>query len=155
MSWTIKPNLSFGTNSLRTLDHMAKLFSFFLYHFCVVNPLHSHNTSVWCGAQASFTLNLILENQSKEPNSLNVDFLKDYENSADPRSFGFRRFRSPGWGVKAILLDFWSRKTWGFPKYCVQLDIEKCYDRISHTFILDNVARVNGIQVIPPIIMKT
>lgn len=76
------------------------------------------------------------------------------ENSADPRSFGFRRFRSPGWGVKAILLGFWSRKTWGFPKYCVQLDIEKCYDRISHTFILDNVARVNDIQVIPPIIMK-
>jgi retron-type reverse transcriptase len=76
------------------------------------------------------------------------------ENSADPRSYGFRKFRSPQWGAKAIILDFWNRKTMGPPKFCIQLDIEKCFDRISHQFILDHVARINGIDVIPKNIMN-
>ena len=61
---------------------------------------------------------------------------------ADKRSFGFRKFRSPGWANKTTHLAFWNRKTMGPPKYCLSLDIAKCYDTIDHNFILEKVGIV-------------
>lgn len=81
------------------------------------------------------------------------------EEYADPRSFGFRKLRSPGWAAKSIILTLWTRKSQGPPKFAIQLDIEKCFDKISHLFILTNVARVTIknqiIDIIPQNIMKS
>ena len=81
------------------------------------------------------------------------------EETADKKSFGFRKFRSPGWAAKSIILAFWSRKSLKPPKRIIELDIAKCFDNINHDFILNNVAsvKINGktIQVIPQSIMKS
>jgi retron-type reverse transcriptase len=62
--------------------------------------------------------------------------------------------RSPGWAAKAITLTCW--KT--IPKYAIELDISKCFDSISHEFILDHVSNIkfkqNTYQVIPNQIIK-
>jgi retron-type reverse transcriptase len=65
-----------------------------------------------------------------------------HEEVAESRSFGFRNFRSPGMAAKAITLQIWNRKGYGFPRYAIELDIRKCFDSISHKFILENVANV-------------
>lgn len=62
-----------------------------------------------------------------------------HEEIAEPNSFGFRPFRSPGWAQKAVTLAIWSRKGYGPPKYALELDIAKCFDTISHDFIQKNV----------------
>lgn len=81
------------------------------------------------------------------------------EEIADPRSFGFRKFRSPGWACKSVTLMHWNRKTMGPPKFALQLDITKCFERISHQYIIDNVTtiEVNGspITLIPPPIIDS
>lgn len=82
------------------------------------------------------------------------------ESQADSKSFGFRKFRSPGWAAKSITLAVWSRKGFGPPKFAIQLDIEKCFDRISHAYILSNISKFNlpndiSIQIIPHNIMKS
>lgn len=81
------------------------------------------------------------------------------EESADQRSFGFRRFRSPGWAAKSVSLSLWQRKKLGLPKYAVSLDITKCFERIDHEFILTNVSTTNigptPVQIIPRPIMKS
>lgn len=61
------------------------------------------------------------------------------EETADLNSFGFRPYRSPGWAVKAATLAIWSRKTWGPPRYAVEFDIAKCFDTISHEYIINEV----------------
>lgn len=66
-----------------------------------------------------------------------------YEEIAEPNSYGFRAFRSPGWASKAITLFIWSRKSFGPPKFAIQLDIKKCFDSISHDFIIKNVGKIN------------
>lgn len=80
------------------------------------------------------------------------------EETADPNSFGFRKFRSPGWASKAVTLTLWQRKTQGPPAFAVELDIAKCFDMISHDFIIQNIANVkfnnNSYQVIPEPIIK-
>lgn len=76
-----------------------------------------------------------------------------HEEIAEPNSFGFRPFRSPGWAQKAVTLAAWSRKGFGPPKFAVELDIAKCFDTISHDFILKNVGSMvvhgNLYSVIP------
>jgi RNA-directed DNA polymerase len=62
--------------------------------------------------------------------------------SADRRSFGFRPFMSPGWAQKAVQLAVWSRKSYGPPKFVYQIDLTKCFERISHKFILENVGNI-------------
>lgn len=47
-----------------------------------------------------------------------------HEEIAEQNSFGFRPYRSPGWVSKAITLAFWSRKGFGPPKYCIELDTD-------------------------------
>lgn len=65
------------------------------------------------------------------------------EETADTSSFGFRKFRSPGWAAKAVTLRMWNRRNFGFPTIAVSLDIAKCFDNISHEFLLANVATFN------------
>jgi retron-type reverse transcriptase len=81
-----------------------------------------------------------------------------YEEMAEPNSFGFRPFRSPGWSQKAVTLAIWSRKGFGPPKVAIELDIAKCFDTISHDFILNNISSVfyKGISIptIPQHILK-
>jgi RNA-directed DNA polymerase len=81
-----------------------------------------------------------------------------HEEVAEPNSFGFRPFRSPGMAAKAITLITWQRKGFKPPRYAVELDIKKCFDQISHEFILKNVAKmsVKGItyEVVPQHIMQ-
>ncbi len=73
---------------------------------------------------------------------------------AEERSFGFRPYRSPGWAAKAITLTCW--KT--IPKYAIELDISKCFDSISHEFILNHVSNIklkqSSYQIIPNQIIK-
>jgi retron-type reverse transcriptase len=80
------------------------------------------------------------------------------EEQADRNSYGFRKFRSPGWASKAVTLTFWQRKSNPF-LYAVQLDIEKCFDSISHDFILENctTTKIAGqpIEVIPGSIARS
>lgn len=81
-----------------------------------------------------------------------------HEEIAEPNSFGFRPFRSPGWAAKSVTLAFWSRKSFGHPRYCIELDIAKCFDTISHSFMMEKVAKVtikqNTYQVIPDSVME-
>ncbi len=81
------------------------------------------------------------------------------EETSDLNSFGFKTFRSPGGGgaAKAVTLAFWTRKGFGIPKYAIEFDIKKCFDTISHEYILDNVAQrsLDGrvLRIIPDRIM--
>ena len=64
------------------------------------------------------------------------------EETADPNSFGFRPFRSPGWAAKSIMLNIWTalnRKGYGCPNKVILFDIAKCFDSIDHDFILKNI----------------
>jgi retron-type reverse transcriptase/5-methylcytosine-specific restriction endonuclease McrA len=80
------------------------------------------------------------------------------EETADLNSFGFRPYRSPGWAVKATTLAIWSRKTWGPPCYAVEFDIAKCFDTISHEFIMNEVGnfqyKSQRFQLIPNEILE-
>lgn len=75
-----------------------------------------------------------------------------------PQSFGFRRYRSPGWGQKAVTLAVWSRKGFGPPKRAVLFDIKGCYDNISHQYIMDNCSSIRFkdgmVEVIPKEILN-
>lgn len=79
------------------------------------------------------------------------------EELADPNSFGFRPFRSPGMAAKAVTLQIWSRAGFGPPKHALELDIRKCFDSIAQKYIIEKVANttIRGItyEVIPPNIM--
>ena len=81
-----------------------------------------------------------------------LDVFQEQEETAYKRSFGFRKFRSPGWANKTTHLAFWNRKTMGPPKYCLSLDIAKCYDTIDHKFILEKFGIVELDDKTEPII---
>lgn len=76
-------------------------------------------------------------------------FQEEQTKNLDEDNYGFRAFRSPGWAAKAITLYSWKVK----PKYVIELDIRKCYDKISHKFIENNIAKqsINNkvIEIIP------
>jgi retron-type reverse transcriptase len=80
------------------------------------------------------------------------------EEFADTYSFGFRPYRSPGWAAKALTLQVWSRKGFGPPKYALELDISKCFDSISHEFIINLLTKYNfngeTFEIIHPNIVK-
>lgn len=81
------------------------------------------------------------------------------EEQSDPNSFGFRKFRSPGWASKAITLAFWQNsKSTSPPKYVFSGDITKCFDSIEHEFILNNIGKIkildNEVETIPYKILK-
>jgi len=80
------------------------------------------------------------------------------EEFSDKNSFGFRPFRSPGWAAKALTLQISSRKSFGPPKYALELDISKCFDSISHDFIINLLTNYNfnntNIEIIPPNIIS-
>lgn len=65
------------------------------------------------------------------------------EEFADVNSYGFRSFRSPGWAAKALTLQVWSRKGFNPPKFAIELDIRKCFDSISHEFLVNLVTKYN------------
>jgi RNA-directed DNA polymerase len=54
------------------------------------------------------------------------------------RSYGFRVGRSAHDAQKILFLNLNSRQN-GINKRVIELDIEKCFDRISHTIIMDNL----------------
>ena len=64
----------------------------------------------------------------------------EWEASFEPNSYGFRPGRSAHDAIEAIF-RFISRK----PKYVLETDVEKCFDRISHAALL---AKLNTIKPI-------
>jgi retron-type reverse transcriptase len=83
-----------------------------------------------------------------------------HEQIAEPHSFGFQSFRSPGWTNRAII-DFIHQRFNKFlepPKYAVELDIAKCFNSISHDFIVNKVGQItlgnNKYTIIPPNILS-
>lgn len=62
------------------------------------------------------------------------------EANSDPNSYGFRKNRSTHDAITAIrsLLD---KKT--HPKWILEVDIAKCFDRINHGFLLKNTPTIH------------
>jgi RNA-directed DNA polymerase len=60
-------------------------------------------------------------------------------------SYGFRPGRSAHDAQKILFLNLKSDKN-GINKRVIELDIEKCFDRISHTTIMDNLIAPSGIK---------
>ncbi|MEG4322444.1 MULTISPECIES: reverse transcriptase domain-containing protein [unclassified Microcoleus] len=61
-----------------------------------------------------------------------------HEATFHARSYGFRTGRSAHDAQKYIFLNLCANKN-GIGKRVIELDIEKCFDRISHTSIMDNL----------------
>ena len=61
-----------------------------------------------------------------------------HEATFHPRSYGFRTGRSAHDAQKILFLNLNSRKN-GINKRVIELDIEKCFDRIHHTAIMENL----------------
>lgn len=81
------------------------------------------------------------------------------EEFSDPNSFGFRKFRSPGWASKAMTLAFWSNsKNTSPPGFVFSADITKCFDTIGHDFIENQIGKVqvgdSFIETIPSQILN-
>jgi RNA-directed DNA polymerase len=67
------------------------------------------------------------------------------EYMADPHSYAFRPGRSPAWAAHSLAAHL----RFAFqPSWVVEIDIAKCYDRISHEFIIKNT------PFIPKIILE-
>jgi group II intron reverse transcriptase/maturase len=62
------------------------------------------------------------------------------------RSYGFRPGRSAHDAQKILFLNLSSRQN-GINKRVIELDIEQCFDRISHTVIMDNLIAPSGIKL--------
>lgn len=62
------------------------------------------------------------------------------EAKSDPNSYGFRKNRSTHDAITALrsLLD---KKT--HSKWILEVDIAKCFDRISHKFMLENTPMIH------------
>ncbi|MEA5595431.1 reverse transcriptase domain-containing protein [Rivularia sp. UHCC 0363] len=60
-------------------------------------------------------------------------------------SYGFRPGRSAHDAQKILFLNLNSKAN-GINKRVIELDIEKCFDRISHTTIMDNLTAPKGIK---------
>ena len=61
------------------------------------------------------------------------------------RSYGFRPGRSAQDAQKILFLNLNSKAN-GINKRVIELDIEKCFDRINHTTIMDNLIAPKGIK---------
>jgi RNA-directed DNA polymerase len=65
----------------------------------------------------------------------------EWEARFEPNSYGFRPGRSPHDAIESIF-NFIRLK----PKYALDADITKCFDRISHSTILDKLHTIQPIQ---------
>ena len=68
-----------------------------------------------------------------------------HEATFHAKSYGFRPGRSAHDAQKALFLNLRSRCN-GINKRVIELDIEKCFDRISHTTIMSNLIAPKGIK---------
>lgn len=68
-----------------------------------------------------------------------------HEATFHARSYGFRPGRSAHDAQKALFLNLNSNSN-GIDKRVIELDIEKCFDRISHTTIMDNLIAPKSIK---------
>ena len=68
-----------------------------------------------------------------------------HEATFHAKSFGFRPGRSAHDAQKVLFHNLSSNAN-GIDKRVIELDIEKCFDRISHTTIMDNLIAPKGIK---------
>jgi group II intron reverse transcriptase/maturase len=68
-----------------------------------------------------------------------------HEATFHARSYGFRTGRSAHDAQKILFLNLSSQAN-GIEKRVIELDIEKCFDRISHTAIMDNLIAPQGMK---------
>ena len=68
-----------------------------------------------------------------------------HEATFHAKSYGFRPGRSAHDAQKALFLSL-SSKVNGINKRVIELDIEKCFDSISHTTIMENLIASKGIK---------
>jgi RNA-directed DNA polymerase len=69
-----------------------------------------------------------------------------HEATFHANSYGFRTGRSAHDAQKILFINLRSYSH-GIDKRVIELDIEKCFDRISHTFIMDNLVAPAGIKL--------
>ncbi|NMF67458.1 group II intron reverse transcriptase, partial [Brasilonema octagenarum] len=69
-----------------------------------------------------------------------------HEATFHARSYGFRTGRSAHDAQKYIFQNLRSNSH-GIGKQIIELDIEKCFDRISHTTIMDNLIAPKGLKI--------
>ncbi len=69
-----------------------------------------------------------------------------HEATFHARSYGFRPGRSAHDAQKALFSNLNSAAN-GIDKRVIELDIEKCFDRISHTTIMENLIAPKGIKL--------
>ena len=69
-----------------------------------------------------------------------------HEATFHERSYGFRTGRSAHDAQKILFLNLHSRVN-GIDKRVLELDIEKCFDRINHTTIMDNLIAPAGLKL--------
>ena len=69
-----------------------------------------------------------------------------HEATFHARSYGFRTGRSTHDAQKYIFDNLRSKSN-GIDKRVIELDIEKCFDRISHTSIMDNLIAPAGLKL--------
>ena len=69
-----------------------------------------------------------------------------HEATFHARSYGFRTGRSAHDAQKYIFLNLSSNVN-GIDKRVIELDIEKCFDRISHSAIMDNLIAPAGLKL--------
>ena len=69
-----------------------------------------------------------------------------HEATFHAKSYGFRPGRAAHDAQKALFLNLRSGSN-GINKRVIELDIEKCFDRISHTTIMENLIAPKGIKL--------
>jgi len=69
-----------------------------------------------------------------------------HEATFHARSYGFRTGRSAH-DAQRYLYNNLSSRVNGIDKRVIELDIEKCFDRISHTSIMDNLIAPSGLKL--------
>ncbi|MEG3843036.1 reverse transcriptase domain-containing protein [Microcoleus sp. herbarium14] len=69
-----------------------------------------------------------------------------HEATFHERSYGFRTGRSAHDAQKILFLNLRSGNN-GINKRVIELDIEKCFDRLSHTSIMDNLIAPSGLKL--------
>ena len=69
-----------------------------------------------------------------------------HEATFHARSYGFRTGRSAHDAQKILFLNLNSKAN-GINKRVIELDIEKCFDRINHSAIIDNLIAPTGLKL--------
>ena len=69
-----------------------------------------------------------------------------HEATFHARSYGFRTGRSAH-DAQKLLFSNLNRKANGINKRVIELDIEKCFDRINHSAIMDNLIAPKGLKL--------